>query len=238
MIKKFFSNTICIIIAASQFFTLGCSKDETVTTKTEITGVEIAADHSKITYRNSELHIEAQIVAATRIRNVQLEISPRISGFGWVVSETYTEGFSGFKNAEFHKHYRVPSGATGGTYDVLLIVNDENGTQERYEDTLRIETNPDLPATSGMAATLKGGQLNVTGNITAPKKLAKISIEVQSATWTRNFEYTDADLVGKTSYTLNKTIDMSTAPAGAHYHVNITVYDQAGKERFTQLHIN
>jgi hypothetical protein len=121
MIKKPFANAAFIIIAVLQFFAIGCSKDETAATEIEITEVEIAAENTKIAYRNSEMHIEAQIIAATRIKNVKLEISPKVSGFGWVVSETYTEGFSGIKNAEFHKHYVVPSGATGGTYDVLQV---------------------------------------------------------------------------------------------------------------------
>jgi hypothetical protein len=118
-----------------------------------------------------------------------------------------------------------------------LVVNDENGTQKRYEDTLRIETDPTIPVISNQQAKLNGGMLNVLANISAPNKISKIAIEVQSAAWTRAFDYTDADLVGQTAYSLNKNIDMSQAPNG-HYHVNIRVTDQAGKIGFRQIELN
>ena len=59
--------------------------------------------------------------------------------------------------------------------------------------------------------------------------MAKVVVESQSSAWTKAFDFTDAEMVGKGSFSFNKEIDMSNAPKG-HCHVNISVIDMGGKQ--------
>ena len=45
------------------------------------------------------------------------------------------------------------------------------------------------------------------------------------------------DMVNQTSYILNKDLDFSGATAG-HYHINVSVYDQAGKYALYAFHLD
>ncbi|WP_291908896.1 DUF4625 domain-containing protein [Chitinophaga sp. CB10] len=74
------------------------------------------------------------------------------------------------------------------------------------------------------------------GDISAPNKIASVTIEIHGA-WAYEVTYTDAAMVGQTTYHLHKHVNVSAAPAG-HYHVHITVKDQAGKEREIEEHFD
>ena len=207
-----------------------CKKDEQNAPAPSITALEVGTSNSKIAHPGNDLHIEAEISAAGTIKDVVLEIHPE-SGDGWNVSTTYTEGFAGLKNAEFHKHIDVPAEAKVGAYHGHLKVTDQNGQVSEMEFDLQVTADPSLATATGFEVGLNaaGNDLHVEAAITAPNKIAKIVLEVHGNGWEQEVTYEDAAVVGKNSYNLHKHLDVTAAPKG-HYHVHLKVVDQSGKE--------
>ncbi|SDG61142.1 protein of unknown function [Pedobacter terrae] len=207
-----------------------CKKDEPVLQAPMISALEVGTSNNKIAHPGNDLHIEAQIAAPANIKDVVLEIHPE-SGSGWNVNTTYTEGFVGLKNAEFHKHIDVPADAKVGAYHGHLKVTDQNGQVSEIEFDLQVTADPSLAKVTGFEVGLNaaGNDLHVEAAITAPNKIAKLVLEVHGNGWEKEVSYEDAALVGKTSYTLHKHLEVAAAPKG-HYHVHLKVIDQSGKE--------
>jgi len=208
-----------------------CAKKEDAPVAIEkptLTINELGAKNSKVAYPGHDLHIDADISAPGKIRNIKLQITLTKTDFGWDFVKTYTTGYAGAKNANFHQHVDVPENARPGIYTLLLIATDEMGEKAREKVDFEVKRDAALPTITGLALTPKPSALHLSGTITAANKIEKLVVEVQSATWTREFEYTDEPMVGRTSFSLDRDIDISDAPNG-HYHVNITIIDQAGK---------
>ncbi|HMR85365.1 MAG TPA: DUF4625 domain-containing protein [Niabella sp.] len=218
-------------------FLFSCKKENNGTLKPEVVIKEVGVGNSKIAYPGNSLHLDADITAPGKIGSIKLQITLASTNYGWDFVKTYTEGYAGAKNTNFHVDVEVPENATAGQYNLLLIVTDEQGEKTQKKAGFEIVKDATLPVANNAQAKLNGDMLNVTANISAPNKIAKIAIEVQSPAWTKAFDYTDADLVGQTTYSISKNIDMSQAPNG-HYHVNIFITDQAGKKGFRQLELN
>ncbi|MCX2477405.1 DUF4625 domain-containing protein [Pedobacter sp. MC2016-05] len=207
-----------------------CKKDEQMPQAPMISALEVGTGNSKIAHPGNDLHIEAQISAPANIKDVVLEIHPE-SGNGWNVSTTYTEGFAGLKNAEFHKHIDVPADAKVGAHHGHLKVTDQNGQVSEIEFDLQVTADPNLAKVTGFEVGLNtaGNDLHVEASVTAPNKIAKLVLEVHGNGWEKEVSYEDAAVVGKTSYNLHKHLDVAAAPKG-HYHVHLKVIDQSGKE--------
>jgi len=207
-----------------------CKKEEQLEQGPTISALEVGTSNSKIAHPGNDLHIEAQITAPANIKDVVLEIHPE-SGSGWNVNTTYTEGFAGVKNAEFHKHIDVPADAKVGAYHGHLKVTDQNGQVSEIEFDLQVTADPSLAKVMGFEVVLNtaGNDLHIEASVTAPNKIAKLVLEVHGNGWEKEMSYEDATVVGKTSYTLHKHLDVAAAPKG-HYHVHLKVIDQSGKE--------
>ncbi len=229
-----FLSALCIV---SLLFT-ACSKNkDDVPASPLVTDVEIGSGNNKIAYTGSDLHLEAQIIAPGTIANVQVEIHP-VSGTGWKFDSVYVNGFQGLKNAEFHKHIDIPADAAVGFYHLHFIVTDQRGQQKKIEDEIEIKTDPTMPAISGLDLGVgdNGAELHVETVITAPNKIAQVDIEIHG-NWEKEIRYTDAAMVGQTTYNFHKHINIEDAPPG-HYHVHFKVIDQAGKEKEFEDHFD
>ena len=232
------SKLILVFLLFAVTFT-ACKKDNEIEPNApEITGLEIGTDNKKIAHPGNDLHVEAQIVAQSNIASVTLEIHPE-TGTGWTFSTTYTEGFAGAKNAEFHKHIDVPADAPVGAYHVHLKVKDEAGRETSVESDLKLEADPTLPSVTGFEVGLNaaGNDLHSEATITAPNKIAKITVEIHGAAWEKEFIYTDANMVGLTTYNFHKHMNVADAPKG-HYHVHLKIVDQANKENEFEEHFD
>jgi len=231
--NKIFIAVLCFVAVLS-----ACKKDkDVVIAPPTISGLEVGTSNNKTAYPGNDLHLEAEIEAPGNIANVKLEINP-VNGTGWKVNTTYTDGFAGLKNAEFHKHIDVPEDAATGDYKVVLSVTDQQGKTTKIESDLKVVVDPTLPSVSGLEIEYEGNdEIHFEANITAPNKIAKVVVEVHGGTYEEEFEFTDAAMVGQTSYTLHKHIHITGAPAG-HYHVHVKVVDQAGKEIEVEEHFD
>lgn len=209
---------------------VSCSKDNNNKNepvplkKPTIEDLEIGYQNTKKAYTESDLHLEAHIFAEAKIKSVRVQITPKVSGNSWFVDITYTKGFEGNTEGILHQHYDIPKNAKEGMYDVLIIVIDTQGNKTIAEDVLTIEKDPSLPTVSQKSATFNNNVLNVKANISAPNKLESITIKVKDI----EKKYQETELVGKTTYLLDKDIDVSSLNNG-HYHFFVTITDQSKK---------
>ncbi len=215
-----------------------CKKDKQETPKPSIEGLEVGTSNSKVAHPGNDLHIEAEIIAPGNIKAVVLEIHPE-SGSGWEVNTTYTEGFSGLKNAQFHKHIDVPADAALGEYHGHLKVTDQTGQVTETEFELQVIADPTMPSVSNFEVGLNaaGNDLHVEAVITVPNKIAEIVLEIHGSGWEKEVSYTDGAMVGQTTYNLHKHMDIAAAPKG-HYHVDLRIVDQSGKENDFETHFD
>lgn len=225
------------LLLVTLFFAIAlnaCKKDKHPVNQTtvppDISGLEIGIQNNKMAYPGNDLHLQAVIKASEGIDNIRLEISP-LNGNGWKFTNSYVEGFAGTKNADFHKHIKVPADAAVGNYKVVLTVTDKVGKTAKVESELKIVVDTTLPSVTGLMVEYEkeDNEIHLEANIAAPNKIAKIGVKIkQGDVNIKEVEYTDPDMVGTTSYKLHKHISLVGIAAG-HYHVYLKVIDQNGK---------
>lgn len=219
--------TILLGMAAMLF---SCKKDlqpeNTAAPQVEIK--EVGTANSKLVYAGHELHLEMAVAAPGNIASIKLQITYAKTDIAWDFLHTYSQGYTGKKNAVFHEHISVPENAKTGDYELLVIVTDQTGKTSQAKTIFRIARDTSLPSASGINIRLNGNQLSVAAEIAAQNGLAKVEVEVQSSPWTKVFEFREQDLTGQRSYSLNRNLEVSPL-LGGHYHVNLYITDQLGK---------
>ena len=220
-----------IAIVFMSLFLVSCSKDEPEPDAPTIHELEVGHGNEKIGYAGSDLHLEAEIRAPGKIADVRVDIHSHESN-GWKFEETFTEGFEGLLNAVFHKHIDIPADALPGEYHLHFIVTDQNGNTAEEEAHLEIRLEEKDITVFDLEVEVEedGKELHVSAQVNAVNKIAKIEVEVHGGDYEEEHEFTDSEMVGKTSYHFHEHIDISAAPAGP-YHIHFKVIDQAGKER-------
>jgi hypothetical protein len=221
-------------------FITGCSKDDEVVPllPPELSSVEIGTANSKTAYAGQDFHLEASLQSQNPLASLKIQITPVVSGRGWIYSALYTQQVAGLKNAVFHEHLKVPDDALAGDYDLLLLITDQNGLKTEYRSSIKVIKDPSLPSVSGMQVALNSmSALNISGKVKAPNKIAVIKIEVQSSAWTKVFNFDGSDVQGKSELDFKTSLDLSAAPAG-HYHINITIVDQLNKRIPLSYHLD
>lgn len=225
------------LLAATCLFS--CKKEEApVAESPAITIKEVGTNNSKVAYTGNDLHLDAEVIAPSKIASIKLQIMLAETTYGWDFVKTYKTPYAGLKNADFHEHIDVPENAKAGTYTLLIIVTDESGEKTQSKVDFQVIRDLSLPRiTEASLKATSNSTLNLTGVIQATNKIARLVVEVQSSAWTREFVYTDAAMVDQSTFRLNKDIDVSSAPAG-HYHINVTVVDKAGKQALYAFHLD
>lgn len=137
---------LALVLFSGLFFT-ACEKDKPIA-KPVINMTELGYENSKIAYQDSDLHIEAEVVAEGKIDRIEIVIHPEGEhtkkalnseiNYEWEVDTTFTE-FSGLKNTSFHKHVEIPADAEPGHYHFHFTVTDLEGNQTAVEDEIEIQ---------------------------------------------------------------------------------------------------
>lgn len=163
-----------IIIALLCFVTVlnACKKDKDVVMEAPIiSGLEVGISNGKVGYVGSDLHLGADIEAASKIKTIKVEIHKE-SGAGWEFTKVYDE-FAGLLNTEFHKHVDIPSTAQTGEYHLHLKVTDMQGKETEVESELELQVNADTQAPTISVTTAptanqlfnSGQSINISGTI-------------------------------------------------------------------------
>ncbi len=251
--------TVAIIAILSS-----CDKNDEVVPKPIINSIEYGSGHdnpdSHTAYQGGDMHIEAEIVAEGKIDYIMVEIHPEGEEEDdhdheeWEYDSTYTEGFTGLKNATFHKHIDIDATATPGDYHLHFIVVDMEGNQVMYEGELEILEEESNIEVSNLS--INGGEHDVSkasGSFTISfdasvetGTLAKYSIEVHSEPESGNEEdefklmddeFTD-NFSGLTTASVNKTVSIDAAAPLGEYHVEIVIVDSESNEKIVSAHID
>lgn len=131
---------------------VSCKKENELPVFAEpsISNVELGLGNSGIAVVGQDFHFEMDVVAGERIETISISIVQR-------ESETYPsewrheitwEQYKGARNTNVHKHFDIPEDAPEGTYDFLIIVSDQNGSELEETYTLGIYLPDNLPPAS------------------------------------------------------------------------------------------
>lgn len=158
------TKTMVAILLFLGIFT-ACSKEdqpEIELAKPSIDNIEIGLGNNQIGVIGKDFHFNAEVLAGDKIKNVQVKILPR-SGENyekdWQLEITWDQ-YKDAKNATVHKHFDIPEDAAEGTYDFLIIVNDQNGTKLEEKQEIKIYKAENLPVNP----TLSLFNVNVNGS--------------------------------------------------------------------------
>jgi hypothetical protein len=138
------TNLIITAIILVFFTFIACNKNEIEIAKPVIVMNELGYNNTSEAFIGNDLHIEAEIVAEGKIKNILIEIHPEFVG-NWEFDTIFTE-FSGLKNTTFHKHVEIPSSADTGDYHFHFVVTDMEGQQTVFEADIHIGISIDLIA--------------------------------------------------------------------------------------------
>lgn len=118
-----------------------------------ISNIEIGLSNNEIGVIGRDFHFNAEILAGSKIENVQVKILPR-SGESYTKDWKYEitwDQYKDAKNATVHKHFNIPDNAAEGKYDFVIIVNDQNGTMLEEKRTIAIYHAENLPVDPKLA---------------------------------------------------------------------------------------
>lgn len=131
---------IVLLIFAIAF--QACKKDKAAEPEKAIptaTNVEIGSGN-KQALRGRDFHFNADVIAADKIKDVQVKILQKSSEkytASWKFELNWAE-YNGAKNTNVHKHFSIPKEAPEGKYEFHFIVLDENGTKLEIKEDLNI----------------------------------------------------------------------------------------------------
>lgn len=239
--KKLVVFLLTVFVFAITFTSCSRDEDEILIPPPVISNTELGHDNSKIGYIGHDIHVEAEILAEGKVKQVEVEIHGHFAG-AWKFNQIYTDRLAGFLNANFHRHIDIPADAAPGTYHFEFTVTDELGQTTVWEEHLEIkEDTAEINVENLTATPLNSGALvNIMAKITAIYKISEVEIEIHGNGYEKNFTFTDPEMVGQTVFNFNKELDIADAPAG-HYHVHFTVKDQSeggSKEKEFETHFD
>lgn len=147
-------SSIFTILSLSILIFVSCSDDDDFPAPV-ISNFEIGYDNSKIGFRGSDLHIDADIVAEGKIDRIIIEIHHEGDHHGhksgqngghddhaWEFEYTWTE-FNGLLNTSFHKHIDIPADAELGDYHLHFKVIDMQGKVTEIEEEFEVKDSHD-----------------------------------------------------------------------------------------------
>ena len=218
--------TITALLAVvSILFFNSCKKDDESISKPVIILNELGYQNTKIGYIGSDFHIEAEIVAEGKIDKIIVEIHTEGTA-NWEFDSTYS-GFSGLKNAEFHKHIDMPTNVSDtGSYHFHLIVVDMLGNQTVVESDIQIKKPDDTIAPvititnspTNHQVFSNGQTINISGLITDNLALGGVYIGLISS----NQVLTDGEVNDGNTITLLHTHDFLN-PLSHNFSTNLVV---------------
>ncbi|MBW8684640.1 DUF4625 domain-containing protein [Chitinophaga rhizophila] len=127
-----------------------CKKDDEPApspAKATISNLEIGSGNNGQAIIGRDFHLEMDVVAGTRIKNIQILIRQQQGQTyekEWSYEATWDE-FSGAKNTNVHKHFDIDKAAVEGTYDFVIRVNDENGSVTEEVHPIKLVSAAGLP---------------------------------------------------------------------------------------------
>ncbi|MFB9076166.1 DUF4625 domain-containing protein [Flavobacterium procerum] len=141
---------ITAFFLSALFFT-ACNNDDnqsqTELPKAALTNIEIGLNNNEMGIAGRDFHFNADVLAGYKIDKIEVKILPR-NGEKYSKEwkhEIIWEQYKGAKNTNVHKHFTIPEDAVEGTYDFVIIVNDQNGSILEQKHSISIYKPDNLP---------------------------------------------------------------------------------------------
>lgn len=225
---------ILITVVLSVAILFQACKKETIMSKPVIIMTELGLNNTKKAYAGGDLHMDAEVEAAGKIKTISIEIHPeeehgskseqfRLGVSAWEADTVYTS-FEGLKNTSFHEHLEIPADASAGHYHFHFVVTDMEGNQSTYEDEIEILEPNDNQAPvlivsqapdAGQVFT-QGQTIQISGSLTDELALGGIYVALVRVDQQLEDSLVDAantitllhfhDFDGETSYTFKASI--------------------------------
>ena len=125
---KYMSLALALLSSISLLFTACDNDDDDDVARPVITLTEVGHDNSKQAHPGHDMHLEADIVAEGIIARIDVELHKEGDG-KYEIEKSYTDKYTGVRNAEFHEHIDIPADAPLGEYHLHLTVTDKQGNQ-------------------------------------------------------------------------------------------------------------
>ncbi|MCP2025496.1 hypothetical protein L1276_000636 [Flavobacterium sp. HSC-32F16] len=136
-----------LFLLTASAFTACNSDDDNEVLKPTAENIEIGTADNKQALIGRDFHFNADVVAGSKIANVQLKILPKTGetySKDWKLEFTWPE-YIGTKNTNVHKHFTIPADAVEGKFDFVFIVTDENGSALEIKETITITDPANMP---------------------------------------------------------------------------------------------
>lgn len=126
------------VIVLTLLFTSCSNNDDDPTIelmKPTIENLEIGSGNNGVGVIGRDFHFDMDVEAGDVIETIQVKIQPKRGetySHDWSFEIIWDE-YQGAKNTNVHKHFDIPEDAPEGKFDLIIIVNDQNG--ETLEET-------------------------------------------------------------------------------------------------------
>lgn len=162
------------------FLLVSCNKEEEINAPVFNT-FELGYNNSGSAVIGDDLHIDSEIIAEGKISTIRVTIHHEgdheksvLVETEWEFDSTYTTGYAGVKNIDFHEHIDIPLTAEAGEYHFHMIVTDMEGNRSEKEADLLliVPTDNVAPQVSINAAPaevqvfVNGENISISGSVT------------------------------------------------------------------------
>jgi len=218
-------SNVMILISLFAITLSSCKKEEKEVAKPVISDFELGYNNSGTAVLGSDLHLEANIVAEGKIKEIEIHIHFE-GAQGWEFEKEYKGSYAGVKNTTFHEHINIPLDIDTGTYHFHFKVVDMEGNVAEIERDLIITEPTDATApviTVSVAPTdnqvfTTGQTINIVGIITEDVAIGGVYIGIVNV----NQGLADADVNATNSITLLHTHTF-TNPKNFAFNVGLEV---------------
>lgn len=242
MKHKFFAGAVALLSLFTVSFT-SCDDDDKPTPIADVkfSNVEIGHENARQALIGGEMHIEAAITSAAKIKSIEVKITPKDEAASGTAHYLFTQPkYVGVLNTTFHEHIDIPKTLAAGLYKLTLTVTDANGAQRSYEgDVKLLTTDPNAPivtltAPSGDAiAGVAGGTVTFKGSITVKSAVKEVEVEFHGA---KEYSVDIDDFKGRTgTFSFEKTVTIPAEATPGTYHVHFTVEDDAHRSATAEV---
>jgi len=197
-----------------------------------ITNVVVGTGSGEPTaYIGSSLPFSAQLSSADTIADLIALLTPATGGEVVLNTRLTSQNLEGIVQAKVEDQIELPADIRPGDYVFSLVMTDKAGARQSVDNPIRlmIDTSSPLVLDLEIGINPAGNDLHLAAQVTAPNKLAKITVFIHGEEWEKEYEFEGTSVNGKIEYHFHEHAHVDAAPAGT-YEVTVTAADQQGRK--------